>query len=215
MCIGCRGRRDASACLPPSNPTPTPGADELQRQAAARAAGDASAAPSVHRRGGEADQNGGASPLSTSGGRLVGPGAASSPGLARHCPRDSPASLAPLLMLPCVDSSARWPAPPLPSLAPPAARATSAATGLQVWQLSAAPGQSRVDWALDKASSLLLVMAHADAAVKATMCSKDGLQSLLDCLQRLQPPHLVKVGFGRALAFCATGAWGGAARALS
>jgi hypothetical protein len=68
-----------------------------------------------------------------------------------------------------------------------------AVASLEVWQLSAAPGQGRTDWALEKCSSLLLVMAHADAAVKATMCSKDGLQSLLDCLQRLQPPHLVKV----------------------
>jgi hypothetical protein len=93
----------------------------------------------VHRRGGEGDQNGNGSPLST------------------------------------------------------AARSVPAAASLQVWQLSAAPGQGRVDWALEKATSLLLVMAHADAAVKATMCSKDGLQNLLDCLQRLQPPHLVKV----------------------
>jgi len=76
-----------------------------------------------------------------------------------------------------------------------------------VWQLSAAPGQTRIDWALEKCSSLLLVMAHADAAVKSTMCSKDGLQSLLDCLQRLQPPHLVKVCVGVCDAW-GLGAWG-------
>lgn len=82
---------------------------------------------------------------------------------------------------------------PLPLRLGAAAAAAARAAGGEVWQLTAAPGQGRVDWALEKASSLLLVLAHGDAAVKAAMCSKDALQSLLDCLQRLTPPHLVRV----------------------
>lgn len=54
-------------------------------------------------------------------------------------------------------------------------------------------GQSRADWLLEKCTTLLLLLAHADAVVKGTMCSKDNLQSLLDCLQRLQMPHLLRV----------------------
>lgn len=93
------------------------------------------------------------------------------------------------------------PASPLATAAAAAAaqQRLLATANLEVWQASAAPGQTRHDWVLEKCSSLLLVLAHADAAVKATMCSKDGLQSILDCLQRLQPPHLAKVGRVQAL----------------
>lgn len=122
--------------------SPRPGAEELSLR-------QASAGPSLHRRAGEADQNG-----------VPGGGSPSA-------------------------SAQR------------AVTAAAAAASLELWQLTAAPGQGRADWALEKCASLLLVMAHADAAVKATICSKDGLQSLLDCLQRLQPPHLAKASGAR------------------
>ena len=54
-------------------------------------------------------------------------------------------------------------------------------------------GQSKADWLLEKCVDLLLVLANGDLVVKASMCSKDNIQSLLDCTQRLPMPHLYKV----------------------
>lgn len=47
---------------------------------------------------------------------------------------------------------------------------------------------------LDKTVYLLVVMSNADGAVKAAMCTHDNLLQHLDCLVRLQQPHLVEVG---------------------
>ena len=56
----------------------------------------------------------------------------------------------------------------------------------------------QLEWILDKAINLLLVLSHADAVVKAAMCSRDSLQHHLECVGggRMQPNHLVKVRGG-------------------
>lgn len=59
--------------------------------------------------------------------------------------------------------------------------------------------QTRAEWLLEKSLDLLLVLAHADTVVKGHMCSKDNLQHLLDLTQRLGPPGLIKVSFGRSV----------------
>ena len=46
---------------------------------------------------------------------------------------------------------------------------------------------------LQELVNLLLVMSQADGVVKGFVCTKDNLQQLLECLGRVQPPHLVKV----------------------
>jgi hypothetical protein len=59
--------------------------------------------------------------------------------------------------------------------------------------LTHSSSNSRGEWLMDKCVSLLLVLAHADSAVKANMCNKENVQSLLDATQRLAMPHLLKV----------------------
>ena len=49
---------------------------------------------------------------------------------------------------------------------------------------------------LQELVNLLLVMSQADGVVKGFVCTKDNLQQLLECLGRVQPPHLVKVRGG-------------------
>ncbi|KAG2444433.1 hypothetical protein HXX76_001186 [Chlamydomonas incerta] len=49
----------------------------------------------------------------------------------------------------------------------------------------------QVCYLLDKSVELLVVLSNADGAVKAAMCAHDCLLRHLDCLGRLQPPHLV------------------------
>jgi hypothetical protein len=59
-----------------------------------------------------------------------------------------------------------------------------------------APG-SGIDplkWLLQELINLLLVLSQADGVIKGFVCTKDNLQQLLECLVKLQPPHLVKVG---------------------
>jgi len=65
-----------------------------------------------------------------------------------------------------------------------AAAAAAAAGGMQ---------QTRGEWLLEKCLDLLLVLSHADSVVKGLMCSRDNLQQLLDLIQRLGPPGLLKV----------------------
>ncbi|GFR52579.1 hypothetical protein Agub_g15172 [Astrephomene gubernaculifera] len=51
----------------------------------------------------------------------------------------------------------------------------------------------QVTYLLDKSVYLLVVLSNADGAVKAAMCSHENLLQHLDCLVRLQPPHLVEL----------------------
>lgn len=46
---------------------------------------------------------------------------------------------------------------------------------------------------MDTTVYLLVVLSNADGAVKGAMCTRDNLLQHLDCLRRLQPPHLVEV----------------------
>mmetsp|Transcript_5084 Transcript_5084/g.11041 ORF Transcript_5084/g.11041 Transcript_5084/m.11041 type:complete len:1296 (+) Transcript_5084:141-4028(+) len=57
----------------------------------------------------------------------------------------------------------------------------------------ATPPLSPLEWVLEKVVNLLLVMSHADTVVKSFMCTRDSLQSHLDCLDRLHAPYLVKL----------------------
>ncbi|GAX73992.1 hypothetical protein CEUSTIGMA_g1442.t1 [Chlamydomonas eustigma] len=61
---------------------------------------------------------------------------------------------------------------------------------------AAAPGGAAVDplqWLLQEVVNLLLVMSQADLVVKSFVCHKENLQQCLDCLVRIQPPHLLKL----------------------
>lgn len=53
-----------------------------------------------------------------------------------------------------------------------------------------------LQWLFQELINLLLVLSQADCVVKGFVCTKDNLQQLLECLGKLQQPHLVKVGMG-------------------
>ncbi len=52
---------------------------------------------------------------------------------------------------------------------------------------------SQVLYLMDTTVYLLVVLSNADGAVKSAMCTRDNLLQHLECLRRLQPPHLVEV----------------------
>ncbi|GIL49282.1 hypothetical protein Vafri_5411 [Volvox africanus] len=59
------------------------------------------------------------------------------------------------------------------------------------------PGEAltydQVIYLMDTTVYLLVVLSNADGAVKNAMCTRDNLLQHLDCLRRLQPPHLVEM----------------------
>ena len=54
-------------------------------------------------------------------------------------------------------------------------------------------GIDPLQWLFQELINLLLVLCQADGVVKGFVCTKDNLQQLLECLVKLQQPHLVKV----------------------